>query len=123
MSSPADRLELPLAVPPQPESAAQVTPPAEAPEPLDIMDRPIGTTVRDAAARVAEPARATLAWGKELATRAWTAYGGMTPSKPVLMAVAVAALAAWFLARTFSTLIQLTAVVAAAYAAYSVLAR
>lgn len=88
------------------------------PEPPGLMDRPILDTVSDAVARLAEPARATVAWGKGLAAQAMARYGGTKPA----VAALVAALVAWFLLRTLGSLVQLAAVALAAYAAFGVLA-
>lgn len=121
-STPASRMVMPLAAP-QPV-AAKIEPASLEPAPLEppgLLDRPIGDTLRATADRLAGPAKATMAWGKEAAGRALASYRGMARQPAVLAAVG-AALVAWFLVRALGTLVQMAAVALAAYAAYAVLA-
>lgn len=124
-AKPADRLVLPLAptapvaAAPKPVATAQLEEPP--PEPPGLMDRPIVETVGSAARQLAEPARAAVAWGRQLADRAVKKYGGLASKTKPMIAASVAALVAWFLVRTLGSMVQLAAVALAAYVAFGVL--
>lgn len=123
-AAPADRLLLPLAPRPAPPGTPLVEAQLEEPppEPPGLMDRPIGDTVAQVAAQLAQPAKAAMTWGKSMAEKAVRSYGGLAAakSKPA-MAAAMASLVAWFLFRALGSLVQLAAVALAGYVAFGAL--